>query len=130
MLRRCYCKSAPEFPRYGGAGVRVYEPWRKDFNAFFEYMGLKPSQLHSIDRYPNSKGNYEPGNVRWANPLQQTDNRGITRKVVIDGVTKTCGQLSRELQVDIHDIYATFGFPGSKAIRKTVIPVAAVEAVR
>lgn len=52
-------------------GVRVCEEWRKDFMAFYNYMGPRPSTKHSLDRYPNAKGHYEPGNVRWATPKEQ-----------------------------------------------------------
>lgn len=49
--------------------------WLHDFAAFLEDVGPKPSPLHELDRYPNNDGNYEPGNVRWATPTEQSLNR-------------------------------------------------------
>jgi len=66
MKDRCYNPRNPQWMRWGGRGIKVCDEWRDDFMAFFRYVGKRPSAKHSIDRWPNNDGNYEPGNVRWA----------------------------------------------------------------
>lgn len=56
-------------------GVTMCERWRESFAAFLADMGPRPSPQHSIDRYPDPAGNYEPTNCRWATPVQQRHNR-------------------------------------------------------
>lgn len=53
--------------------VSVCDRWQL-FENFYQDMGPRPSPAHSIDRKDGSKG-YEPGNCRWATPLQQAQNR-------------------------------------------------------
>ena len=75
MLTRCLW-SVPgdhQYHLYKGAGVSVCERWL-DFTKFLEDMGTKPSKAHSLDRYPNAGGNYEPGNCRWATSKEQARN--------------------------------------------------------
>lgn len=74
MIQRCENESSPDYKRYGGRGIRVYSGWRRDFMAFYSHIGPRPSALYSIDRKDNNRG-YEPGNVRWATPKQQANNR-------------------------------------------------------
>jgi hypothetical protein len=75
MRHRCYTKKNPRFKYYGALGVSVCDRWRNDFEAFLADVGRRPSPGHSIDRYPDNNGNYEPGNVRWATTIEQRRNR-------------------------------------------------------
>ena len=61
----------------GARGVRVDPEWLSSFAAFLAAVGRRPSPRHSIDRI-DVNGDYAPGNVRWATPLQQARNRRNT----------------------------------------------------
>jgi len=62
--------------------------WRDSFEAFESDMGPRPSKQHTIDRFPNKCGNYEPGNCRWATMFEQNRNRKSNILLTVDGVTK------------------------------------------
>lgn len=79
MIDRCVNPKAKAYKNYGGRGIRVCERWRGSFEAFVEDIGVRPSKDHSLDRYPDVNGGYEPSNCRWATASEQTRN---TRKTV------------------------------------------------
>lgn len=79
MLARCYNESVVAYPRYGARGITVCARWRDDFKHFFDDMGPRPSSKHSVDRIDND-GNYEPGNCRWATPVEQANNKSTAGK--------------------------------------------------
>lgn len=76
---RMRCRPLPANKNHGARGIRVCKRWER-FADFFVDMGPRPSPKHSLDRYPDKNGNYEPGNVRWALPAEQASN---TRRNVI-----------------------------------------------
>lgn len=75
MKNRCYNQELPCWKHYGGRGIKVAPEWIDDFPAFLAHVGRKPSPKHSLDRWPNNDGNYEPGNVRWATWKEQANNK-------------------------------------------------------
>jgi len=77
MKSRCTNPKTSGYHRYGGRGIKVCEEWQHDFQAFFDYMGPRPSPDHQLDRI-NNDGNYEPGNVKWSTRLEQMNNKSNT----------------------------------------------------
>jgi hypothetical protein len=97
--RCCNPKSADHY-LYGGRGITICERWRNSFSEFLSDVGRRPSPRHSIDRFPNRDGNYEPGNVRWATADQQANNTRRCRFVEFDGNLFTVAQLARALKLN------------------------------
>lgn len=91
---RCFNPLCKQFPQYGGRGITVHGKWADSFAAFYDYMGDSPSPSHSIDRI-DGNGNYEPGNVRWATPRQQANNRHNVEKIAFKGRTGSLAQHCR-----------------------------------
>ena len=86
IIERCTNPNYPEWRYYGGRGIKVCKRWMR-FENFLEDMGPRPScptpHAFSIDRYPDNDGNYEPGNCRWATPVEQNANRRGTAPVSV-----------------------------------------------
>ena len=85
MIARCENQRDRGYPLYGGRGITVCDRWRDDFTVFLSDVGRRPSLRHSIDRYPDPHGNYEPSNIRWATSLQQGSNRRNVRLRDVNG---------------------------------------------
>lgn len=97
MIQRCTNPAFKDWHLYGGKGIEVCEEWRKSFAAFFAHIGPRPSVLHSIDRWPNMNGNYEPGNVRWATPKEQVLNSANVRWLTLNGESKSLTDWAAQL---------------------------------
>lgn len=80
MKQRCLDPNRINFKNYGGRGITVCERWRDSFENFLADMGPKPTPEHSIDRWPDNDGNYEPTNCRWATDSEQQRNTRRQRK--------------------------------------------------
>lgn len=91
MKSRCYDTKHEAYGRYGGRGITVCDRWLESFENFYADMGDRPEGM-SLDRFPNSDGNYEPGNCRWTTQIEQSRNRSGNHFVEVDGQTKTLAE--------------------------------------
>ena len=88
MSARCYCKTTGNYERYGGQGIVVCDRWRRSFNSFLADMKVRPSDRHSLDRWPDQDGNYTPDNCRWATKQEQQRNLHSNRLLTLNGRTQ------------------------------------------
>jgi len=80
--------------------VNYCERWLNSFENFIQDMGERPSLKHSLDRYPNMNGIYEPGNARWATPKQQQRNRRNTFFVIYEGNKVALSELTEKFNLN------------------------------
>lgn len=97
-IQRCVNPKIRNYDRYGGRGIKVCERWLNSFEDFLADMGARPSSAHSLDRFPKPKGDYEPGNCRWATLHEQARNKERVKKFMYLGeslsmpeISKACG---------------------------------------
>lgn len=74
--QRCTNKNNGKYKYYGGRGIEFRF---KSFREFYNDIGKKPAEKHSLDRI-NNDGHYEVGNVRWATHSEQMKNRSKRKK--------------------------------------------------
>jgi len=86
MHARCSNSNLKSYQRYGAKGVVVCDQWAS-FEAFLADMGERPGEEYSIDRFPDTTGNYEPSNCRWATRIEQARNKTSNRVIEFDGLT-------------------------------------------
>lgn len=89
MKNRCLNPQEPAFKNYGGRGISVCDRWLNSFEAFYADMGPRPSKNHSLDRFPNNNGDYDPGNTRWATRQEQALNTRTTVYHEYEGIRRT-----------------------------------------
>lgn len=101
MIRRCEGMNAYNHTRYTERGIKVFEPWRKDFVLFSDYVSQLPyfgEPGYSLDRIDND-GDYEPGNVRWADAATQANNRTTNVLIEYNGEIYTMAEWARILDM-------------------------------
>lgn len=97
MRRRCSEAAKGKDRRlYFDRGIRVCERW-EDFECFLSDMGHAPTGS-SIDR-KDGKGDYDPGNCRWATPQEQANNVRTNSLVTHAGRTQSVAMWATEVGI-------------------------------
>jgi hypothetical protein len=104
MKSRCYNPNIHNYHNYGGRGIIVCERWINSFENFLEDMGVRPSERHSVDRYPDKNGNYEPTNCRWATKKEQSRNLRTNRWIEYNGDRRILSDWAYDLRVCVSNL--------------------------
>ncbi len=84
---------------YAEKGVLIDKQWDV-YENFLTAVGRAPSPAHSLDRWPDPNGNYEPGNVRWATAAEQAVNRRNNRVLVVQGESHVLSEWARQTGIN------------------------------
>lgn len=95
---RCTDKKTTHYRHYGGRGI-TYDPKWETFEGFWEDMKEGYTDGLEIDRI-NNDGNYCKENCRWATRKQQVNNTRRTRRLTLNGVTKSMKAWSEDLKIN------------------------------
>jgi len=104
MKTRCFNKNVRSYKDYGARGVAVCARWLESFANFISDMGQPPTTSHTIDRI-DADGNYEPGNCRWATPVEQVRNRKNTRLLEYRGRQMPLAAVAEEVGVSYDALF-------------------------
>lgn len=102
MWNRCTVEGNRSYKDYGGRGIVVCDRWAL-FSNFFNDVGSRPSNKHSLDRIDNNK-NYEPCNVRWATRAVQNRNTRHVRYIEFNGQRKIMTDWATEYGITIYQL--------------------------
>jgi len=97
MKARCKDSNRPDYIWYGARGITYCERW-ESFDAWLEDVPSRPEGT-TFDRIDTDKG-YEPGNVKWATPKEQANNRRTNVFYEIEGVSKTLATWAEHYGLD------------------------------
>jgi hypothetical protein len=115
MIFRCTNPGFKEWRYYGGRGITVCDRWHGPggFENFLADMGERPEGT-TLDRFPNTNGDYEPANCRWATPKEQRHNsRQTCRYIAVDGITLCVRDWTRRLGISPGAFYCKYRKTGS-----------------
>lgn len=100
MHSRCNNPRVPSYKNYGARGIRLCDAWSGPggFERFLSHAGRRPTSQHSIDRI-DVNGHYEPGNVRWATSIEQSQNRRNNHHIRIGSLSLCLSEAARVFKV-------------------------------
>lgn len=109
MKKRCLNPNSKGFPHYGGRGIGICERWLESFENFYNDVKEGYKDNLSLDRYPDTDGNYEPSNFRWATFTQQQNNKRNNHILVFNGISATVAEWADIIGVKKGMLYRRLG---------------------
>lgn len=108
LRNRCDNPNNHSYSSYGGRGI-TYDPSWNDFWTFVDdverEIGPLPFKGAFLDRKDNN-GNYEPGNIQWANARVNSNNRRSNLVLTAFGRTLTLADWARVYQIPSRTLWS------------------------
>lgn len=121
MRQRCNNPNNGKCQRYGGRGIKVCLEW-EDYPAFKRWaIANGYTDNLSIDRI-DVNGDYEPSNCRWANDIQQANNKTSNVMISYKGENLTMAEFCRKknLNYKVFSKYRKAGLSVEESIRRAI----------
>src|SRR3990172_1959570 len=96
MRQRCNNPNHPDYPYYGGRGIKICSRW-EIFENFYADMG-EPLPGLTLERKRNNEG-YNPDNCIWETRQKQSANRRNICLIIYKGEEFNRAELARKLNV-------------------------------
>ena len=99
MKTRCYNPNYELYSRYGGRGIKVCDEWKNNFKEFYNWAINGWKKELTLERI-NNDDDYKPDNCRWADRVEQANNRHTNYLIKYKDEIKTMAQWSKILKID------------------------------
>jgi hypothetical protein len=126
IRERCHKSEHPDYPSYGGRGIKLCDEWLHDRTKFFEWaLANGYDKKLQLDRIDNNKG-YSPDNCRFVSPKVNSRNRNHYKHYTYNGITACLYELVERFcpASSPHVIYMRVrnGWPIESALKHPVVP--------
>ncbi len=102
MKDRCLNENSKDWDNYGGRGITIHPLWIKSFEAFYLYIGPRPTPDCTIERVDYNKG-YVPGNVKWLPRREQPKNKRDNIRITAWGETKLVSEWGQDPRCPVNE---------------------------
>lgn len=104
MIGRCENPNREKYKDYGGRGIKVCSEWHQANNFVLWALSNGYKKGLQIDRIDNN-GDYCPENCRFTTPKENSRNRRNTKRLTINGETKTVVEWCEQLGLSQYTVY-------------------------
>ena len=114
-----YNKRCPDYPKVGGAGIRLFWDSARDFhNYIMRHLGPPPNGFHSQLTRKDMTKDYEPGNLMWSECVKVSKRKDRTIKITYKRKTLTIKEWAELRGLNKWFIYGRYcsGYPTAQVL--------------
>lgn len=104
MKGRCENPKRQNYKNYGGRGIKVCTEWQKAGNFVLWALTHGYAKGLQLDRIDNNR-DYCPENCHFVTPKENSRNRRNTKRLTVNGETKTVVEWCEQLGLSRYTVY-------------------------